>query len=454
MSRSHGAHLRDAVTACNSRYATAICPDKVGKSASEVVASTRPPKGTAPVNAVEYQQVLGRRIAQERRRHGMSQPELAAIVDRPVAWVSQVERGVQPIDRLSVLKTLADALDLPLSELAVDVPADAGSAARPAADALRVVLAGAHSLCAMLGESSAPPEAELREGTEKACALARAESYGELAEVLAGLLPGLEAAARIAPPRQRPEIHELIAVSYQACAAALAKLGQPMASWIAADRAVAAAEQAGNLLLAAAGAYRLASVFVDARQYALAEESARTALMALRTLAELGDAEAVSLCGGLTLLRAVVAARTNHPSAAFGHLAAARRLAGQLGGEQANGLPEFGPQYVALYEIAVSVDLGDAGHALRVAATVDRAALPPGRHARLLIDLARAHALRRQVEEATAALLQAEALGPCRMRDLDRTRQVIRELLAMRQPAPPALDRLASRMQAQPAYQA
>jgi transcriptional regulator with XRE-family HTH domain len=71
------------------------------------------------VNTVEYQQVLGRRIAQERRRHGLSQPELAALVDQPVAWVSQLERGVQPIERLSVLKTLADVLELPLSELPV-----------------------------------------------------------------------------------------------------------------------------------------------------------------------------------------------------------------------------------------------------------------------------------------------------------------------------------------------
>jgi transcriptional regulator with XRE-family HTH domain len=404
------------------------------------------------VNTVEYQQVLGRKIAQERRRHGMSQPELAAIVDRPVAWVSQVERGVQPIDRLSVLKTIADALDLPLSELAADAPAGDGSPARPAAaDALRVVLAGAHSLCAMLGETSAPPGAELRERTEHACVLAKAERYEELAVVLAGLLPGLEAAARVAPEAQRPDIYELTAVSYQACAAALGKLGEPMTSWIAADRAVAAAEKAGNLLLAAAGMYRLASGFLDARQYGLAEESARTALIALRTLAELGDAEAVSLCGGLMLLRAVVASRTNHPSAAFGHLASARRLARALGGERANGLPEFGAQYVALYEIAVSVDLGDAGHALRVAATVDCATLPPRRHARLLIDLARAHALRQQVDEATAALLQAEELGPCGVRDVDRARQVIRELLAMRQPAPLPLARLASRMQAYPA---
>jgi transcriptional regulator with XRE-family HTH domain len=397
------------------------------------------------VNTVEYQQVLGRRIAQERRRHGLSQPELAAMVDQPVAWLSQLERGVAPVDRPSVLKTLAEALDLPLAELAADAPGGVGPAGRPA-DALRVVLAGAHSLCAMLGESAAPPVAELRSQTERACALARAERYDELAEVLAHLLPGLEAAVRAVPAAQQPDICELTAISYQACAAALAKLGEPMASWIAADRAMAAAEKAGNLLLAAAGAYRLASVLLDAQQHCLAAEAARTALLALAGLAELGDPDALSLCGGLTLLRAVVAARTGHPSAAFGFLAKARQLADRLGSRPTHGLPEFGPQYVALYEIAVSLDLGDAGHALRTAAAVDAGALPPGRHARMLIDVARAYVLRRQTAEATDALLQAETLGPCPGRDQERACQVVRDLLAVSDPVPWALSRLAARL--------
>ena len=191
------------------------------------------------MNTVEYQQVLGRKVAQERRRHGLSQPELAAMVDRPVAWVSQLERGVQPIDRLSVLQNLADALELPLAELAGETGEDGPPAAsRPAAaKALRVVLAGAHSLQAMLGDATPPPLAVLKERTEKACALARAERYDELAKVLGYLLPGLEVAVRAAPPGQQPDICELTAISYQACAAALARLGEPMASWIAADRA-------------------------------------------------------------------------------------------------------------------------------------------------------------------------------------------------------------------------
>lgn len=397
------------------------------------------------MNTVEYQQVLGRKVAQERRRHGMSQPELAAMVDRPVAWVSQLERGVQPIERMSVLKILADALELPLEELARDAPASVGAVGRPAAAAaLQNVLAGAHSLRAMLGESQAPPVAELRARTEKACALGRAERFDELARVLADLLPGLEAAARSAPPGLQPDIYELTAVSYQTCASALARLGEPMASWIAADRAMMAAEKAGNLLLAAAAAYRLASVFLDAQQPAMAEEAARTALAALRSLADLGDPDALSLCGGLTLLRAVVAARSGHPSTAFGHLARARELARQLACQRADGLPEFGYEYVALYEIAVSVDLGDAGHALRTAASVQLGALPAARQARMLIDVARAHALRGQAAEATRALLQAAERGPWQLRERERARQVVSDLLAAGDPASAELVALAA----------
>ena len=59
----------------------------------------------------DYQQALGRKIAAERRRRGLSQPELARIIDRSVAWVSQVERGVRKVDRMSVLESLAAALE-------------------------------------------------------------------------------------------------------------------------------------------------------------------------------------------------------------------------------------------------------------------------------------------------------------------------------------------------------
>jgi hypothetical protein len=313
------------------------------------------------------------------------------------------------------------------------------------ADGLRVVLAGAHSLRAMLGQPQPPPSlAWLRERTDQACELARAGRHDHLTEVLADLLPALEAAVRAGPPARHPELNELLAVAYQCCSAALAQLNEPDAAWIAADRAMTAAEQAGNLLLVAAGAQRLTSVFLGARYYSLGEETAATTVSALQDLAGLGDPDAVAVCGGLTLLRAVIAARSGRAAAAYRQLAYARRLAARLDPERPAA--EFGPAHVTLYEIAVSVDLGDAGHALRVAAAAQPAGLPPDHRARMLIDVARAHALRDQAGPAADALARAESLCPAYVRDSDRARQLVRELLAGRPPVPPALSHLAARL--------
>lgn len=53
---------------------------------------------------------FGERIAHRRQELGLSQAELAALVERSESWVSQVERGVREVDRLSVRMRLAAAL--------------------------------------------------------------------------------------------------------------------------------------------------------------------------------------------------------------------------------------------------------------------------------------------------------------------------------------------------------
>src|SRR5215468_9349320 len=83
------------------------------------------------VTTPSYQQALGRKIAAERRRRGLSQPELARLLGRSVAWVSQVERGVRKVDRMSVLQTVATALDVPLAELAAEAPVIAAVTEKP-----------------------------------------------------------------------------------------------------------------------------------------------------------------------------------------------------------------------------------------------------------------------------------------------------------------------------------
>lgn len=397
----------------------------------------------------DYQQALGRKIAAERRRRGLSQPELARMIDRSVAWVSQVERGVRKVDRMSVLETLATALDVPLADLAAEAPVVAAVTEEPpGAGDLRLVLSATHALRAMLTDRRPPALSTLRSRTGKSWDLTHADRYTDLTKLLRGLIPDLETAARAAAGDRRSEAFELMATAYQACSAALSKLGDPEAAWIAADRSMAAAEQAGNALLVAAGAFRLVFVFLTSRHYDQAEETARTAADALRPKADEGDPQAMSLWGALTLQRAIVAARLNEPDTAYGQLELAHQTAERLGEGRNDYGTEFGPANVGLYEVAVAVELGDAGRALHVASIVDTTGLSAERRARMLIDVARAHVQRRQVHDAVTALRDAEAITPEQVHGHDLVRQLVSDLLTMQDPPTNELHDLAARLRA------
>ena len=53
---------------------------------------------------------VGERIKLYRRRRGLSQPKFAQLIGRSESWLSQVERGIRSVDRLSVIIELARVL--------------------------------------------------------------------------------------------------------------------------------------------------------------------------------------------------------------------------------------------------------------------------------------------------------------------------------------------------------
>jgi hypothetical protein len=201
-------------------------------------------------------------------------------------------------------------------------------------------------------------------------------------------------------------------------------------------------------MLVAAGAFRLVFVFITARRYDQAEETARTAADALWPMADQGNPQAMSLWGGLTLQRAVVAARVNDPDTAYGQLERARQIADRLGEGRNDSSTEFGPANVRLQEVAVAVELGDAGRALRAAAAVDTSGLSAERQARMLIEVARAHAQRRQISQAFTALLQAEQITPELVRGHEQVHQLVSDLLTIQDPPATELRDLAARLTA------
>jgi len=373
---------------------------------------------------------LGRKIAFHRARRGLSQRDFGAIIDRSETWVSQVERGERRIDRMTVLRQVAEALDVPLGELAADTPILAEASSRPApASALRMLLSSSLTLSlAVAPPATSVPLAELREHAERAWRLAHAAEYDELFPLLTDLLPQAEATVRLARGGASKQAFRILARVYHAAAAALVKLNELSAAWVAADRAIAAAERAGDRLLMGEGIFRLTLVFQAGRQYEQAEHAASTGIEALEAIARAGVKEAISLQGALHLQLAILASRQNLAEQAVERLRLARVAARRLGEDRNDYDTQFGPTNVAIYEVAVAVELGDAGTALRVAAAIDATNLSAERQGRLLLDVARAHLQRRNPGGALAALLDAERVTPEQTRSHWITRNLLQDL--------------------------
>ncbi|MBL7492557.1 helix-turn-helix transcriptional regulator [Frankia sp. AgB1.9] len=375
---------------------------------------------------------LGERVAFYRKRRGLSQVELGRLIGRSESWVSQVERNTRKVDRLSVLAQVAEVLGVPVSDLAPDAPAEP---VEPDAEswrtALRLALTGHPALPLLFsgtaGEVSSAGDAQDR--ADDAWSLVHASRYTDAGPALVPLISELESAVRSAVPDQRPAVARALAAVYQAVTELFVKVGDIEVAWLAADRALFAAERAGNRGLVAAGHHRLAHTFLSAGRLQQARHAATVAAEALRTGPEGLGVEGQSALGALCLVRSIIEARRGDRRSAWQAIEEAETLAGVVGAGRNDFNLEFGPANVALHAVAVAVELGDAGDALDRAGRVDTTGLSAERRGRFLVDVARAHAQRRDRGDAIAALLEAERIAPEQIRDHPKVRVLVRDLL-------------------------
>ncbi|WP_282777757.1 MULTISPECIES: helix-turn-helix transcriptional regulator [unclassified Nocardia] len=383
---------------------------------------------------------LGARVAELRRRRGLSQKELGAAIRRSESWVSQVERDVLPVERLSVLQRLADVLGVAVRDLrpeaAEPMSTDRAGGERVGSavfEQLRLMLTGHPALDRLFGDETGREPVEvprLAARVDLAWQLAHESRLVEVGGSLLELIPDLEQAARVAATRR--EVLGLLSRAYQAAATAFTRQEEVDAAWVAADRALAAAERSGDPLSVVAGTYRMAQAFLRLQRFEQAEQAARTCVAALEPLVDddqRSTPEILSLYGSLQLMLAVIAATEGNRAQSRAGLAAARGAALRIGDDRNDFDTEFGPTSVAVHAVAVAVELGDAGEALDIARHVDASTLTPERQARFLVDVARAHAQRRQAHQALEALLTAERLTPELVHTHHRAREVMRDLL-------------------------
>lgn len=407
----------------------------------------------------EGRRAFGARVAELRARRGLTQKELAAEIGRTASWLSQVERGVQPVNRLDILRLLARSLGVEPHELRSEAPRPEESAptTRPNdLDRVRLLLSGHPAPDALLAFDSTEAETpfpELRAGLERVWSLAHGGRMAELSESLAELVPRLESLARTAREAERPQVYGMLARAYQAMAAAFVRQNEADAAWVAADRAITAAERSGRVLDVFAGTFRLAHACLRLKRYDQAEHVSQAAVIALARHIENGAAEqipaALSLLGSLHLVLAQVHARCGNRAAARGEVGRARRAAERLGEDRNDFNLEFGPTNVEIQAVSVAVDLGDAGEALDIGAALDASGLSIERQARLAMDIGRAHAQLRHLEEALQSFLDAEQLAPETIQSHVAARSAIRDLMLVEgRAASPELRALAQRADA------
>ena len=227
----------------------------------------------------------------------------------------------------------------------------------------------------------------------------------------------------------------------------MAKLRQVDAAWVAGDRSIAAAERGEAPLLAVAGAFRIAHGFVSGGQVSEALHTALSAAAALEDQVPDGPPELVALWGALNQAAALIATRASEEETARQCLRKAEEAARLIGVDRNDFETEFGPTNVALLAVSVAVELGDAGEALRRAATVDASVLSAERRARFLLDVARAYAQRRKTADTVRAVEEAEALTPEQVRSHPMVREMVRDLLrGERRSLNPGLRALAQRV--------
>src|SRR5512133_233512 len=164
---------------------------------------------------------IGQRVRWYRIRRGLSQEALAGLVGRSVDWLSKAERDVIPLDRLPVIKSLADALDVSLGDLLAEpslvdwTPPDAGPHTVPA---LRDALMDYRQITRLLGghePGEPPPLGLLGRQVADIWTSYQDSRFGRVTRDLPAVLSAAQLATREYACHDKARAHGLLALTYQ-----------------------------------------------------------------------------------------------------------------------------------------------------------------------------------------------------------------------------------------------
>ncbi|WP_435597006.1 helix-turn-helix domain-containing protein [Streptomyces anulatus] len=377
---------------------------------------------------------IGRRIAFWREQRGFTQEDFGRLMGQSRRWVQDLEGGQRQQDpRLSVLVRAAEALRVPLEQLLTDTTKAAPTAGRPPAEASAVIDVLYRDTT---GDQPLPLDA-LRRRLTFCCEAFQACHYGALGRDLPALIVGAGQAAAEAGPSDQ-EVHVLHSRVLQLAASFLHKYGQPAAASAAvvADRALAAAERAGDPVAIGAASRRVAKSLSAQDQPAAAVDFAIGSARRLHNDLTAAGPLGLSTLGMLYLSAAISASSIERTPVrveeAIEHVDLADEVADQQGADLNADWTNFGPTNVGLHRVDVLARFEDGWSALEAAGGLDGAAvlgLKQERRAGHLITMARAQLLTRKKEAAAKSLVEASRLAPEEFKGRPATVNLVKDVV-------------------------
>lgn len=383
------------------------------------------------------------------RRRGLTRQVFADRMGKSLSWVDKIKNGDRQLDRLSVLRHIAQVLDIPLQVLV-----DPAEAERQLLcpddrdlDAIRAALRRYDAITNVFrpnGDVLPEPNLDRLERSVRYGWMAfQVSNYQAIGQLLPDLIREAQAAVWQLDGDEERAAKTWLAWTYQLTAATAFKLGDAQLGWTAADRGIQLAEQTEDLALIGNAARRVAHALTYTRQSNDAVTMVRSAADRLAPHLRRADAAFMSAYGMLLLKGSIAAARAYQAADVRDLQAEAMNVAARLVVDRNEHWSAFGTTNVLVHQVAALADMQGGGRVVEAAHGVSQAdlmRLPKERRASHLLDVARGYLQWGKRDEAATTLLHADQFAPEEVRCRRMTRQFIADLMRSypRRSSPPS----------------
>jgi transcriptional regulator with XRE-family HTH domain len=394
---------------------------------------------------------IGSQVRYWRLRRGLSLEQFATRVDRSVSWAEKVERGTRSLVRLPMLEQVAEALGITVA--ALTDPAEARRAAsRPDAAEVAAIRGALGRYEVILGApieiARAPRLGDVARQVDYLNSAFLASNFSVISRHLPKLI--VEAQRAVEHAKDDPvSAVRLLVQTYRVASSTLLKLDANETAWLAADRAVVAAQRVQDLYCLARSTRSVARAMTSLGQTAEALDALLAMIHRMETDVATSPDDTAAMYGMMLLAAEMSAAKLGDAATADTMHDEATRVARERFSGTHDSATAFGLTNVAIHRVSAYVRLGRGNDALRYAHRIDERAverLPRERRSSFLLDVAAAHHQVGHYDEAASAVLRADQVAPDEVRCRPTSQTLITNLINQPGRTPSAeLRRLARR---------